>query len=92
MRTGWNQIEFREDVVRRANGGDSRVFHCIDRGNRGYGEGNDGDRGEGSDAGEELGELGFLVLVIRNDNNNRANNKNKGDRKQPFPLTTVLRS
>ena len=77
MRTGWNQIEFREDVVRRANGGDSRVFHCIDRGNRGYGEGNDGDRGEGSDAGEELSELGFLALGVGNDNNNWSNNQNE---------------
>lgn len=63
--------------MRRANRGDSRVFHFVDRGNRGYGEGNDGDRGEGSDAGEELRELGFLALGVGDDNNNWANNQNE---------------
>ena len=53
------------------------VFHFVDRGNRGYGEGNDGDRGEGSDAGEELSELGFLALGVGNDNNNWSNNQNE---------------
>lgn len=71
-RTGGDQVELREDVVRRAHRFDPRVFHRVHRGNGGYGEGNGGDRGEGGDAAEELGELRFLARSVRNDDHYRA--------------------